>query len=41
MLTEHMSSLKAVAEALLEKEVLEGTEIDDIIQSSSPQPIPA
>ncbi|MEX5213585.1 MAG: ATP-dependent zinc metalloprotease FtsH [Nitrospiraceae bacterium] len=41
MLTDHMSSLKAVAEALLEKEVLEGTEIDDIIQSSSPQPIPA
>jgi cell division protease FtsH len=41
MLTEHMNSLKAVAEALLEKEVLEGTEIDDIIQSSSPQPIPA
>ncbi|WP_447972492.1 ATP-dependent zinc metalloprotease FtsH [Nitrospira sp. Kam-Ns4a] len=42
MLTEHMGTLKALAEALLEKEVLEGTEIDEIIrQGSLPQTVPA
>ncbi|MEW6544164.1 MAG: ATP-dependent zinc metalloprotease FtsH [Nitrospirota bacterium] len=42
MLTEHMATLKALAEALLEKEVLEGHEIDQIIQQTSvPQTVPA
>lgn len=41
LLTEHMSSLRALAQALLDKEVIEGTEIDDIIQSRSAQPVPA
>jgi cell division protease FtsH len=41
MLTEHMGILKALAEALLEKEVLEGSEIDRIIQQGSlPQAVP-
>jgi cell division protease FtsH len=41
MLTEHMGILKALAEALLEKEVLEGSEIDQIIQQGSmPQAVP-
>jgi cell division protease FtsH len=41
MLTEHMNTLKALAEALLEKEVLEGSEIDRIIQQASiPQAVP-
>jgi cell division protease FtsH len=42
MLTEHMSTLKALAEALLEKEVLDALEIDQIIQKGSvPQTVPA
>ena len=42
MLTEHMNTLKALAAALLEKEVLDAPEIDRIIQQSSlPQTIPA
>ena len=35
MLTEHIHSLRAIAEALLEKEVLDGLEIDQIVQQSS------
>ena len=35
MLTEHIHSLRAVAEALLEKEVLDGIEVDQIVQQSS------
>ncbi|HXF92276.1 MAG TPA: ATP-dependent zinc metalloprotease FtsH [Nitrospiraceae bacterium] len=42
MLTEHMTTLKALAEALLEKEVLDAPEIDQIImQSSASQTVPA
>jgi len=42
MLTEHMNTLKALAEALLEKEVLDSPEIDQIIQKGSiPQIVPA
>ncbi len=42
MLTEHMASLKALAEALLEKEVLDAPDIDQIIlQASSSQTVPA
>ncbi|MDE3117540.1 MAG: ATP-dependent zinc metalloprotease FtsH [Nitrospirota bacterium] len=42
MLTEHMGILKALAEALLEKEVLDAPEIDQIIQQGSlPQTMPA
>jgi cell division protease FtsH len=42
MLTEHMGTLKALAEALLEKEVLDSPEIDQIIQKGSiPQIVPA
>ena len=42
LLTEHMPLLKALAEALLEKEVLDAPEIDQIIlQNSSPQTVPA
>ncbi|MBI3808907.1 MAG: ATP-dependent metallopeptidase FtsH/Yme1/Tma family protein [Nitrospirae bacterium] len=37
MLRENMAALKALAEALLEKEVLEGSEIDQIIQGALPQ----
>ena len=37
MLRENMAALKALAEALLEKEVLEGSEIDQIIQGAQPQ----
>jgi cell division protease FtsH len=41
MLTEHMSTLKALAEALLEKEVLDSLEIDQIVnQGSLPQTVP-
>ncbi len=36
VLTEQMASLKALAEALLEKEVLDALEIDQIISDSSP-----
>jgi cell division protease FtsH len=42
ILTEHMNTLKALAEALLEKEVLDASEIDLIIQRSTlPQTVPA
>ncbi len=42
MLTEHMGILKALAKALLEKEVLDAPEIDQIIQQGSlPQTVPA
>ena len=42
MLTEHIHTLRAIAEALLEKEVLDGIEIDHIVQqSSSLEPIAA
>ncbi len=42
MLTQRIAALKAVAQALLDKEVLEGSEIDDIIQQHSlPQACPA
>ena len=35
ILTEHIHSLRAIAEALLEKEVLDGVEVDQIVQQSS------
>jgi cell division protease FtsH len=35
MLTEHIHTLRAIAEALLEKEVLDGLEIEHIVQRSS------
>jgi len=35
MLTEHIHTLRAIAEALLEKEVLDGVEIEQIVQRSS------
>jgi cell division protease FtsH len=35
MLTEHIHTLRAIAEALLEKEVLDGLEIEQIVQQSS------
>ena len=35
MLTEHIHTLRALAEALLEKEVLDGIEVDQIVQGSS------
>jgi len=35
MLTEHIHTLRALAEALLEKEVLDGIEVDQIVQQSS------
>ena len=41
VLTEQMASLEALAEALLEKEVLDAPEIDRIILESSSQPVPA
>ena len=41
VLTEQMTSLKALAEALLEKEVLDALEIDQILLQSSSQPVPA
>lgn len=40
MLTEHMNILKALAEALLEKEVLDAPEIDEIIKQGMPQAVP-
>jgi cell division protease FtsH len=41
LLTDHMNSLRALAEALLEKEVLEALEIDQIIQQQTlPQSCP-
>ncbi|MDP3598010.1 MAG: ATP-dependent zinc metalloprotease FtsH [Nitrospirota bacterium] len=41
LLTEHMASLKGLAEALLEKEVLDSTDIDQIISQSTSQTVPA
>jgi cell division protease FtsH len=41
VLTEQMTGLKALAEALLEKEVLDGQEIDQILLQSSSQTVPA
>jgi cell division protease FtsH len=41
VLTEQMTSLKALAEALLEKEVLDAPEIDHILLQSSSQAVPA
>jgi cell division protease FtsH len=42
MLTDNMVSLKALAQALLEKEVLDAPEIDQILmQGSAPQTVPA
>ena len=41
LLTENMASLKRLAEALLEKEVLDGSDIDHIITQSSSQAVPA
>ncbi len=41
VLTEQMTSLKALAEALLEKEVLDALEIDQILLQSSSQTVPA
>ena len=41
LLTENMASLKRLAEALLEKEVLDGADIDQIITQSSLQAVPA
>jgi cell division protease FtsH len=35
MLTEHIHTLRAIAEALLEKEVLDGIEVEQIVQRSS------
>ena len=39
VLTEQMASLKALAEALLEKEVLDASEIDAIFVQSSSQAV--
>ena len=41
LLTENMVSLKRLAEALLEKEVLDGSDIDQIITQSTSQAVPA
>ncbi len=42
ILTEHMATLKRLAEALLEKEVLDAPEIDEIVrQGAMPQSVPA
>jgi len=41
ILTENMTSLKALGEALLEKEVLDAPEIDAILLQSSSQTVPA
>ena len=41
VLTQQMASLKALAEALLEKEVLDAPEIDQIILQTSSQTVPA
>ncbi|MBX3330499.1 MAG: ATP-dependent zinc metalloprotease FtsH [Nitrospira sp.] len=41
VLSEQMTSLKALAEALLEKEVLDAPEIDQILLQSSSQTVPA
>ncbi|HSV91303.1 MAG TPA: cell division protein FtsH, partial [Nitrospiraceae bacterium] len=41
LLTENMTSLKRLAEALLEKEVLDGADIDQILMQSTSQAVPA
>jgi cell division protease FtsH len=41
LLTENMASLKRLAEALLEKEVLDGADIDQILMQSTSQAVPA
>jgi len=41
LLTENMAILKRLAEALLEKEVLDGSDIDHIIMQSTSQAVPA
>ena len=41
LLTENMASLKRLAEALLEKEVLDGSDIDQILMQSTSQAVPA
>ena len=41
LLTENMVSLKRLAEALLEKEVLDGSDIDQILMQSTSQAVPA
>ncbi len=41
LLTENMASLKGLAEALLEKEVLDGSDIDHILMQSTSQAVPA
>jgi len=41
LLTENMVSLKRLAEALLEKEVLDGSDIDQILLQSTSQAVPA
>jgi cell division protease FtsH len=41
LLTENMSSLKRLAEALLEKEVLDSSDIDNILLQSTSQAVPA
>jgi cell division protease FtsH len=41
LLTENMASLKRLAEALLEKEVLDGSDIDHILMQSTSQAVPA
>jgi cell division protease FtsH len=41
LLTENMISLKRLAEALLEKEVLDGSDIDNILMQSTSQAVPA
>jgi cell division protease FtsH len=41
LLTENMASLKGLAQALLEKEVLDASDIDHIIMQSTSQAVPA
>ncbi len=41
LLTENMASLKRLAEALLEKEVLDGSDIDNILLQPTSQAVPA
>ncbi|THJ24603.1 MAG: hypothetical protein CAF45_005365 [Nitrospira sp. CG24E] len=41
LLTENMATLKRLAEALLEKEVLDSSDIDNILIQPTSQPVPA
>ena len=41
LLTENMATLKGLAQALLEKEVLDGSDIDNILMQSTSQAVPA